>query len=79
MKPKGKALGSPEDWIEHAKSDLRVAQIAVADAFVRFEQICFHAQQAAEKAIEVKEAIQAAACTVEWAKSELRSLEKPDS
>lgn len=51
MKPKGKAHGFPKDWIEHAKSDLRIARIAAADAFVRLEHVCFHAQQAAEKAI----------------------------
>jgi HEPN domain-containing protein len=51
MKPKGRAIGTPGDWIEHAKSDLRVARIAAADDLVRLEQVCFHAQQAAEKAI----------------------------
>ena len=51
MKPKGKAHGFPKDWIEHAKSDLRIARIAAADAFVRLEHVCFHAQQATEKAI----------------------------
>jgi len=50
-KGKGKVPGSPAEWISHAKSDLRLAQIASKDEFVRKEQACFHAQQAAEKAI----------------------------
>jgi HEPN domain-containing protein len=50
-KGKGKVPGSPAEWISHAKSDLRLAQIASKDEFVRKEQACFHAQQAGEKAI----------------------------
>ena len=50
MKPK-KMPGSPQEWLNHAKSDLRLAQIAAKDKLVRREQACFHAQQAAEKAI----------------------------
>ncbi len=42
MKPKGRAIDTPGDWIEHAKSDLRVAGIAAADDLVRLEQVCFH-------------------------------------
>lgn len=53
MSPKGgrRTPGSPEEWVEHAKSDLRMAQLAAKDKFVLPEQSCFHAQQAAEKAI----------------------------
>jgi len=53
MNPKGKGTvpGSPPEWLSHAKSDLRLAQIASRDKFVRNEQACFHAQQAGEKAI----------------------------
>ncbi len=53
MNPKGKGevQGLPAEWINHAKSDLRLAQIASKDELVRKEQVCFHAQQAAEKAI----------------------------
>jgi HEPN domain-containing protein len=53
MNPKGKGRipGLPDEWLNHAKSDLRLAQIASKDEFVRKEQACFHAQQAAEKAI----------------------------
>ena len=43
--------GSPKEWLEHAESDLRLAQLARGDAAIRREQVCFHAQQAAEKAI----------------------------
>lgn len=43
--------GSPQEWLSHARSDLRLAHLAVTDKSVRREQACFHAQQAAEKAI----------------------------
>ena len=46
-----KLPGSPHEWMDHARSDLRLARLAAADALVRREQACFHAQQAAEKAI----------------------------
>ena len=40
---------SSEDWITHAKSDLKLARLGL-NQDVLPEQICFHAQQAAEKA-----------------------------
>lgn len=43
--------GSPKEWMEHAQSDLRLAQLASGDPAIRREQVCFHAQQAAEKSI----------------------------
>ena len=43
--------GSPHEWMDHARSDLRLARLAAGDALIRREQACFHAQQAAEKAI----------------------------
>ncbi len=43
--------GSPEDWLVHAESDLNLARIAQAQKDVLPEQACFHAQQAAEKAL----------------------------
>jgi HEPN domain-containing protein len=46
-----KIPGSPDEWMDHAESDLRLAQLATGDASIRREQVCFHAQQAAEKAI----------------------------
>ncbi len=53
MNPRGKERvpGSPDEWLNHAKSDLRLAQIASQDELVRKEHACFHAEQAAEKAI----------------------------
>lgn len=50
-KDKGKGPGSPAEWMDHAKSDLRLANLAASDEYVRPEQACFHLQQAAEKAI----------------------------
>jgi HEPN domain-containing protein len=43
--------GSPRQWLEFAESDLRLAELASTDPMIRREQACFHAQQAAEKAI----------------------------
>ena len=37
--------------MSHADSDLRLARMAAGDESIRREQVCFHAQQAAEKAI----------------------------
>ena len=53
MNPKSdrRVPGSPDEWMDHAKSDMRLARLAAKDASVRREQVCFHAQQAAEKAI----------------------------
>lgn len=53
MNPRGKGRvpGSPDEWLNHAKSDLRLAYLAAGDKAIRREQVCFHAQQAAEKAI----------------------------
>lgn len=42
--------GSASDWLRHAKSDLALAAGAVLDG-VLYNQLCFHAQQAAEKSI----------------------------
>ena len=50
MPPEQPAPGSPEDWLRHAQSDLALAQ-AKPPPHVFYEQICFHAQQAAEKAL----------------------------
>lgn len=44
------APGSPENWLGRAKGDLALAQVELpAGGF--YEDLCFHAQQAAEKAI----------------------------
>ena len=42
--------GSPQDWLARAKGDLAIARAPLPEgAFL--EDLCFHAQQAAEKAI----------------------------
>lgn len=43
--------GSARDWLRHAASDLHLAQIALPDPDVLRNQIAFHAQQTAEKAL----------------------------
>ena len=40
---------SPHEWLRHAQSDIRLARLAL-NAEILPEQICFHAQQVAEKA-----------------------------
>jgi HEPN domain-containing protein len=42
---------SPAEWLEHAESDLLLASLAAAHEQVKPELACFHAEQAAEKAI----------------------------
>jgi len=42
--------GSPKEWLSYAKSDLELARIAKSPNVMR-ELLCFHAQQAAEKAL----------------------------
>ncbi len=42
--------GSPEDWLRHATSDLALACVTPPPS-VLMESLCFHAQQAAEKAL----------------------------
>ena len=74
--------GSPEDWLAHAKSDLNLARLGKDRQEILPEQVCFHAQQAAEKALvvsrypgfweeinssEVGEAIRLAERVVAWA------------
>ena len=43
--------GSPLDWLKHAQSDYRLARVAKGRHGILPEQVCFHAQQAVEKAI----------------------------
>lgn len=51
MNAKGRrTVGAPESWLEHARSDLRLARLAVGQDVLP-EQICFHAQQTVEKAL----------------------------
>ena len=44
------APGSPEDWLRHARSDLALAQQRQVPE-VLLAALCFHAQQAVEKAL----------------------------
>ena len=37
---------SPSEWLRHARSDIRLARLALKEEILP-EQICFHAQQAA--------------------------------
>ncbi len=42
--------GSPEEWLVRAKADLALAKAALPPGAL-YEDLCFHAQQAAEKAL----------------------------
>ena len=42
--------GSPQDWLRHARSDLALAGMRKTRRLL-YEHLCFHAQQAAEKAL----------------------------
>ena len=42
--------GTPEDWLARAEGDLALAKVALPEGGY-YEDLCFHAQQAAEKAI----------------------------
>ena len=50
MSPEGHVSGSPADWLRYAASDLEIARIAQSPR-VLLGGLCFHAQQAAEKAL----------------------------
>ena len=48
--PEKKRLpASPEEWLGHAKSDLKLSRLGKESKDVLPQQICFHAQQAVEK------------------------------
>jgi HEPN domain-containing protein len=42
-------LGTPAEWLRYARADLALAAIPLPES-VRYEQLCFHAQQAAQEA-----------------------------
>ena len=50
MPHEGNQPGSPEDWLRHAHSDLELSRVSPPPR-VLLEGLCFHAQQAAEKAL----------------------------
>lgn len=50
MLPELPAPGSPQDWLRNAQSDLTLARLRRTRGML-YEHLCFHAQQAAEKAL----------------------------
>lgn len=50
MPPERQMPGSPDDWLRRARSDLALAKVPLPEGAL-YEDLCFHAQQAAEKAI----------------------------
>ena len=50
MPPDVPEAGSAHDWLRHAQSDLVLAQMRKNKKLL-YEHLCFHAQQAAEKAL----------------------------
>lgn len=49
MPPKRKRPNDPLEWLSRAKSDLTLAQTKATGVYL--EDLCFHAQQAAEKSL----------------------------
>ncbi|MCR4290073.1 MAG: HEPN domain-containing protein [Candidatus Scalindua sp.] len=49
--PEKQILTTPEDWLTHAFSDLKLAQLGRGNEGVLHEQVCFHTQQAVEKTL----------------------------
>jgi HEPN domain-containing protein len=50
MPPEEIEPGEPGDWLRHARSDLELARTP-RNSKILLEDLCFHAQQAAEKAL----------------------------
>ena len=50
MPPESGIPGSPSDWLRRARSDLALVKMPLPSGAL-YEDLCFHAQQAAEKAI----------------------------
>ena len=50
MPPEEIERGDPRDWLRHAWSDLELARTP-RNSKILLEDLCFHAQQAAEKAL----------------------------
>lgn len=48
---KKRIITSPYEWLAHARSDLNFALLGHKNSDIMNEQICFHAQQAVEKAL----------------------------
>lgn len=47
---KSRIPATPQEWLLHAKSDLKLAKLGLNEDVLP-EQICFHAQQAVEKTL----------------------------
>ena len=43
--------GSPADWVRHAYSDLALSRAKELSDNILLEELCFHAQQSAEKSL----------------------------
>lgn len=50
MPPEGQVSGSAVDWLRYAESDLEIARV-IQSSRILLEGLCFHAQQAVEKAL----------------------------
>lgn len=50
MPPSSERADTPLRWLQNAQADLALARIPLPRG-VTYEQLCFHAQQAAEKAV----------------------------
>ena len=50
MPPDSPEVGTPVDWLRHARSDLALARVERPTA-VLLDTLCFHAQQAVEKSL----------------------------
>lgn len=50
MRPESPSPGSPQDWLRNALGDLTLARLKKTRGML-YEHLCFHAQQAAEKAL----------------------------
>ena len=50
MQPEGRKQGTPQEWLRRAKSNLTLASQPKLEQ-VYWEDLCFEAQQAAEKAV----------------------------
>ena len=48
--PQDNDIGSPREWLRYAEADLNLARMPLPEGTMH-EQLCFHAQQAAEKAL----------------------------
>ena len=51
MPPPEYPSGSPGDWLRHARSDLSLARALRPGGNTLADTLCFHVQQAAEKAV----------------------------